>query len=118
MNLSSNLIGNSNNETNFPHKLLLTNTQVSKIRKAFGNGSSANIKFYAVRSNSCWITCKQLIKRPPEITRGLIRYFVNKKLNKISKKSASSKSSGITLTNNEIKDIKKVIKSSESRGIY
>ena len=41
-NLSSNLIGSS---TNFPHKLLLTNTQVSKIRKAFANGSSANIKF-------------------------------------------------------------------------
>ena len=34
MNLSSNLIGNSNNETNFPHKLLLTETQISKIRKA------------------------------------------------------------------------------------
>ena len=34
LNLSSNLIGNSNDETNFPHKLLLTDTQVSKIRKA------------------------------------------------------------------------------------
>ena len=44
MNLSSNLIGSSNDETNFPHKLLLTNTQVSKIHKAFSNGSSANIK--------------------------------------------------------------------------
>ena len=38
------MIGNFNNKTNFPHKLLLTNTQVSKIRKAFANGSSANIK--------------------------------------------------------------------------
>ena len=45
LNLSSNLIGNSNDETNFPHKLLLTDTQVSKIRKIFANGSSANIKF-------------------------------------------------------------------------
>ena len=43
--LSSTLIGNSNDETNFPHKLLLTNAQVSKIRKAFANGVSANIKF-------------------------------------------------------------------------
>ena len=43
--LSSTLIGNSNDETNFPHKLLLTNAQVSKIRKAFANGASANIKF-------------------------------------------------------------------------
>ena len=31
LNLSSSLIGNSNDETNFPHKLLLTNTQISKI---------------------------------------------------------------------------------------
>ena len=45
LNLSSNLIGNSNDETNFPHKLLLTDTQVSKIRNAFQNGSSAIIKF-------------------------------------------------------------------------
>ena len=45
LNLSSHLIGNSNDETNFPHKLLLTDTQVSKIRNAFQNGSSAIIKF-------------------------------------------------------------------------
>ena len=45
LNLSSNLIGNFNDETNFPHKLLLTNTQVSKIRKSSANGLSANIKF-------------------------------------------------------------------------
>ena len=40
---SSNVIGDSNDENNFPHKLL-TNTQVSKLQKAFGNNSSANIK--------------------------------------------------------------------------
>ena len=45
LNLSSNLIGSSNDETNFPHKILLTNTQVSRIGKAFANGSSANVKF-------------------------------------------------------------------------
>ena len=39
------MIGSSNDETNFPHKLLLTDTQVSKIRKAFANDSSANVKF-------------------------------------------------------------------------
>ena len=31
LNLSSNFTGNFNNETNFPPKLLLTNTQLSKI---------------------------------------------------------------------------------------
>ena len=44
LNLSSNVIGDSNDETNFPHKLLLTDRQVSKLCKAFANNSSANIK--------------------------------------------------------------------------
>ena len=42
--LSSNMVCDSNNETYFPHKILLTNTQVSRLHKAFTNGSSANIK--------------------------------------------------------------------------
>ena len=33
------------NEANFPHKLLLTNRQVSNFRKAFSNHLSADIKF-------------------------------------------------------------------------
>ena len=45
LKISSNIVGDSNNEYNFPHKLLLTNTQVSKFRKAFANNSSANINF-------------------------------------------------------------------------
>ena len=43
VNLSSNIIGDSN-DNNFPRKLFLTNTQVSKLRKAFANNSTANIK--------------------------------------------------------------------------
>ena len=42
LRLSSNMIGG--NETNFPHKLLLTNRQVSNLRKAFANPLSADIK--------------------------------------------------------------------------
>ena len=42
LRLSSNIIGD--NETNFPHELLLTNRQVSKLRKAFTNNSSTDIK--------------------------------------------------------------------------
>ena len=44
LKISSNFIGDSNDENNFPHKLLLTNTLVSKLSKAFTNNSSANIK--------------------------------------------------------------------------
>ena len=42
--LSSNVTGGSNGETNFPHKLLLTDRQVAKLRKTFANNASANIK--------------------------------------------------------------------------
>ena len=45
LNLSSSLIDNSNDESNFSHKLLLTNIEVSKICEAFANDSWANIKF-------------------------------------------------------------------------
>ena len=38
------MIGNSNDEHSFPHKLLLTNTQVSRLHKASVNNSSTNIK--------------------------------------------------------------------------
>ena len=42
LRLSSNMVGN--NETNFPHKLLLTNMQVSNLRKTFANNSSTDVK--------------------------------------------------------------------------
>ena len=42
LRLSSNMIGDD--ETNFPHKLLLTNRQVANLRKAFANYISTDIK--------------------------------------------------------------------------
>ena len=44
LKISSNVASDSNDENNFLHKLLLTNTQFSKLRKAFANNFSANIK--------------------------------------------------------------------------
>ena len=41
LNLSSNIIGDSNDENIFPHKLLLNNMQVSMTRKTFENSSYA-----------------------------------------------------------------------------
>ena len=38
------MVGNSNDNTNFPHELLLTNRQVANIRKAFAKNSSTDIK--------------------------------------------------------------------------
>ena len=39
------MIGDSNDQTNFPHELLLTDRQVSSICKAFSNNSSVDVKF-------------------------------------------------------------------------
>ena len=44
LRLSSNMIDNAGDETNFPHKLLLTNRQLSNIRRTFANHSSTDIK--------------------------------------------------------------------------
>ena len=49
--LSPNMIGDSNDKTNFPHELLLTDRHVSSIRKTFSNNSSANIKFSKTQSS-------------------------------------------------------------------
>ena len=38
------MIGNSDDETNFPNKLFLTNTQVANLCKAFASYLSTNIK--------------------------------------------------------------------------
>ena len=43
--LSPNMIGDSDDKTNFPHELFLTDRQVSSICKAFANNSSVDIKF-------------------------------------------------------------------------
>ena len=39
------MIGDSSDEVNLPHKLILTNRQVLSIRKAFSNNSSIDINF-------------------------------------------------------------------------
>ena len=44
LRISSNMAGDSNDNTTFPHELLLTNRQVANIRKAFANHSSIDIK--------------------------------------------------------------------------
>ena len=44
LRLSSNMIGDSDVKINFPHELLLTNRQVSNLRKAFADKSSTDIK--------------------------------------------------------------------------
>ena len=44
LRISSNMVGNSNDNTNFPNELLLTNRQVENICKAFAKNTSTDIK--------------------------------------------------------------------------
>ena len=38
------MIGNSDDNTNFPHEFLLTNRQVANLRKTFAKNTSTDIK--------------------------------------------------------------------------
>ena len=50
LRLSTNMVGDD--ETNFPHKLLLFNRQVSNLRIVFANKSSTNIKLSKTQISS------------------------------------------------------------------
>ena len=51
LRLSSNMVGDD--ETNFPHKLFLTNRQVANLRKAFASYLSNDIKLSKVQIPRC-----------------------------------------------------------------
>ena len=141
LNLSSSLIGHSNDETNFPHELLLTDTEVSKIRKAFANDSLANIKFskthlskmiqsggslpFTLNENP-FITASEGFLSVLNESKNMGAKEIEDKIvdaglsligNKIKNGISSFNCAGITLTNNETKYIIKVLKALENRGI-
>ena len=101
----------------------------SNIRKAFANGSPANIKFSKTQLSKI-VQLGGVLRDIPifgnilssvaikgtYIARNLEeKKFLHKQIDRLNK--AYITGSGITLTNNEIKDIMKVIKSLENRGI-
>ena len=124
LNNPSNVIGDSNDETNFTHKLLLTDTQVSRLRKDFANGSSGNIQFSKTQLSKmiqsgevviCGIPIfgnilSSVAKKGTDKVRNLAKDFLDKQIDKFNKEYITNKGSGITLRNNEIKDIVKAIK--------
>ena len=103
------MVGESNDETNFPCKLLVTDKQVSRLCKAFANESSANIK----------LSKTQLSKIVQLGGMDLFDFLVAPGvfLAKDIPKNVQKKMHGdrIMLTNNKIKNIVKVIRSLENR---
>ena len=49
LNLLSNVIGDSIDETNIPHKLLVTDKQILRLRRAFAINSSGNIELSKIQ---------------------------------------------------------------------
>ena len=117
-------IGNGNDSTNFPHKSLLTDTQVSRICKALSNASLANKNFsktqlpiitksgVVIRDIPMFGNIPSSIaKKGTDIARSLENDFLDKEVGKFAEEHKIGEGSGVTLTNNEIKDTMKVIKS-------
>ena len=133
LNLPSNIVGDSNDENNFPHKLLLTNTQVSKLRKTFANGSSAKIKLSKTQLHKIvqsggflgpllktglpliGIVLKPLAERVL-IPLGLIAAALATDA-AIHKKMFRSGFTILRISNEEMNDILKIVKSLEESGL-
>ena len=123
LSLSSNMIGNSDDETNFPHKSFLTNRQVANLRKAFANHTSTDIKLSKAQLTK--IQKGELLKfLAPLLKSGLpLLKSVIKPLGMLSLTAAASATdsaknkkilgSGTTtliISNDEMNDILKIVK--------
>ena len=131
------MIENSNNESKFSHLLLLTDRQVPRFCKAFGNGLSVNIKLSKIVQVEVYLSnskslldilvtsAEQAMKETKKMTllsqrtsQIFLLIWELMHLVKIYKTGTSFfKGIGITLTNNEIKDIMKMTRSFQNRGI-
>ena len=131
LRLSSNMVGNSDDEINFPHKLLLTNRQTLSLRKAFNNHTSADIKFSKTQLTKMQkrVFLKFLM---PLLKSGLpLLKSVVKPLGMLGLTAAASATDAainkiilgsgnhttLTISNNDMQDLLKIIKSLEDSGI-
>ena len=133
----SNVDESSNDENNFPHKLLLNNTQVSKLWKAFANVSSANIKLSKIKLHKIGQPrgilgrlFGPLLKTGLPLMRNVLKPLgksvliplgltaaVAAKHAAIHKKMFGSDTATLIISNEEMNDIMKIVKSLEESGL-
>ena len=133
------MIGNSEDETNFPHKLFLTNRQVTNLRKAFANYLSTDIKLSKTQLSKMIQSGRFLGKLLGPLLRTGLPLLKNviKPLNKslliplgltaaaasaadarIHKKNLGfGHNTTLIISNDEMEDILKIVKSLEDSGI-
>ena len=137
MNISSNAVGNCNDENNFLGKFLLINTQVSNLRKAFANGSSANIKLLKTQLQKIGQSrgflgrlLRSLLKSRLPLAGNVLKLLAKSILislgltviasatnGAIHKKMFRSGATISIISNDEMNDIAKIVKSLEKFGL-
>ena len=131
LRLSSNMIGNSDDELNFPHKLLLTNRQVASLRKAFTNHTSTDVKlsiaqltkmqrggilkFLMPLLKSGLPLIKSVIK--PQDVLGLTAAALAKNAGINKKILGSGNHTTLMISNHDMQDLLKIVKSLEESSI-
>ena len=125
------MIGNSDDETNFIHKLLLTNRQTLSLRKDFNNDTSANIKFSKsqltkIQKGGVLKFLMPLLKSGLPLLKSAVKPLgmlgltaaasatdaaINKKI------LGSGNHKTLIISNDDMQDLLKIAKSSEDSGI-
>ena len=133
LRISSGMVGSSNDNTNFPHKLLLTDRQVANVRKAFANNLSTDVKF----SKSQLLKMSQsggflgnllsklagpLMKEAMPLAKNVLaplRLSAAMSVidGSIKKKMFDSGTTTLIISNDEMNDIIKIVKSLEESGV-
>ena len=139
LRISSNMVGNSNDNINFPHELLLNNSQVVNIRKAFAKNSSTDIKLSKTQlskmiQSGVFLGCflGPLPKTGLPLIKGVIKPLAKSVLIPLGLTAAASaadaginqkvlgyghKNTTLIISDDEMDDILKIVKSLEDSGV-
>ena len=126
------MVGNSNHNTNFPNELLLTNRQVANIRKAFAKNTSTDIKLSKAQLSKMIQSGGFLGNLLGKLAGPLMKvvYLAKSVLaplgltaamsaidESIKKKMLGSGATTLIISNDEMHDILKIVKSLENSGV-
>ena len=127
------MVGNSSDNTNFRHELLLTNRQVANIRKDFANHSSTDIKLSKTQlskmiqsegflGNLLGKLAGPLMKVAMPLAKNVLAPLglttaMSAIDGSIKKKMLGSGTTTLIISNDEMDDILKIVKSLENSGV-
>ena len=127
------MVSNSNDNTNFPHELLLTNRQVANIRKGFAKNTSTDIKLSKTQLSKMIQSGRFLGNLLGKLAGPLMKVAVPLAKNvlaplrisaamsaidgSIKKKMLGSGARTLIISNDKMNDILKIVKSLENSGL-